>query len=903
MPSSRAPSFTPAPLNRPKRALFSLLRMGAGRRGTKDHQPPHVLNPVPTNCTPDLAVFPTNVRSISQSSVELSQNDLSSGASRTHSQPEDPEGQSRVTRDGLDDRPCTQNSRSRRLRVTTLLASVATMAMAIVATTPALALNPERHYELVSPIYKGGYGVALNGILAVAPDGERVAFDSNGAFAGDPANQVLENFYLASRVDRVGWSTAPLTPPASIVASGAIADFSPALDTTLSEVSVGPNFGAANTVQTEREFLVHPSDAPDTAPNAPVPGPNFEVAGMTLKDLGGTDFRASWVGASSTFSHLVLEDPGVIHSEQLLPGAATGNRQLYDLARSSPCGALSPSVCSEPPASGGVGGESSLRLLALNNSAQGKQVNPSCTPQIGNAGGALFNSVSADGSEVFFSVGPDSSKGCAPQLFVRLGGQRTLEVSRPLDASLAFGGCVGKGVPGEVPCQGAAERGSARFSGASEDGSKAFFTSTQPLVPGDGDVSNNLYMVTIGCPGAAVGCEPAERVLTGLVRVSSDPNGVEPAAVQDVVAVAPDGSHVYFVAGGDLLSPAERGVLAGEGRVLPRTGADNLYVYDSVTGRTGFIAGLCSGPGLSGGVSDIRCPSSLGKEVVSGSGNAAKNDRPLWEATSREVQVNVCSRPGAGECVGARETGRFLVFSTYAQLTPDDTDAGKDVYRYDTVTGALERVSGGEEGYDANGNGVKSDGSAFDATLASSDPLFSPALYVQRELVHRAVTEDGSRIVFTSAEPLSPVAGNGIVNAYEWDEGGVSLVSGGSATRDVQDVVISSSGRDVFFTTTQGLVPQDTDGQEDLYDARLEGGFPSPPGEREACAGDACQGPLTNPAPLLVPGSVAQPAGENLPPPRQAAHKKKPKRAKKTGRARRAGRAHGHGRSAKGRGR
>ena len=67
---------------------------------------------------------------------------------------------------------------------------------------------------------------------------------------------------------------------------------------------------------------------------------------------------------------------------------------------------------------------------------------------------------------------------------------------------------------------------------------------------------------------------------------------------------------------------------------------------------------------------------------------------------------------------------------------------------------------------------------------------------------------------------------------YEWHEqpggeGSVSLISGGSAEAPVEDVVISPSGEDVFFTTTQGLVPQDTDGAPDVYDARLEWRFPA----------------------------------------------------------------------------
>ena len=44
-------------------------------------------------------------------------------------------------------------------------------------------------------------------------------------------------------------------------------------------------------------------------------------------------------------------------------------------------------------------------------------------------------------------------------------------------------------------------------------------------------------------------------------------------------------------------------------------------------------------------------------------------------------------------------------------------------------------------------------------------------------------------------------------------------------------------------------------------------GFPSVAAERQPCEGDGCQGPLTNPAPLLVPGSVSQAPGDDFPPP------------------------------------
>ena len=207
--------------------------------------------------------------------------------------------------------------------------------------------------------------------------------------------------------------------------------------------------------------------------------------------------------------------------------------------------------------------------------------------------------------------------------------------------------------------------------------------------------------------------------------------------------------------------------------------------------------------------------------------------------------------------------GRYLVFSTYAQLVANDTDAARDVYRYDARTGALDRVSAGEAGYHANGNY-----SEFDAMIAKHHR--GQSVRDQYEMNNRTVSEDGSRVVFTTSEPLSPDAINGLANAYEWQEqpdgngGSVSLISSGSAEAPVEDVVISPEGRDVFFATTQGLVQQDGDGAPDIYDARIGGGFPQAPAPRQQCSSDACQGPLTNPAPLLVPGSVSQVPGQNF---------------------------------------
>ena len=729
-----------------------------------------------------------------------------------------------------------ESSFALRAAASVLAALGALLFCVVLVPTSALALSEGRVYELVSPVYKNGYGIP--NIEAVAPGGESVAFVSNGAFAGDPDNQPLANAYVARR-GSAEWSTVPLNPPMALLPYSASADYTPSLEYSLSGGLPGVNEARAISVATEEQFLLRSTALPDLAAN-------FEVVG-TVTRANGKPVEAGGVlyeGASPDFSHIVFKSgtPPSNATKQggaFLKVAVGTESDLYDLTTTR-----------------GVGGVPVLRLVGLNN--KGKVLEPACQDKAGTGigKGSAFNAVAADGEEIFFTLSGVTTAGAGEvcptdeQLYVRVGGSRTLEVSRPLEVGKEFGGCVGKGGRGEVPCEGAETRAPAEFQGASEDGSKVFFTSAQPLVPGDTDTSNNLYVAGIGCSAAEPGCVAAKREVRSLVQVSRDPNVGEAAEVQGVVTVAADGSRVYFVARG-ALSTAN-----GEGQA-PVKGADNLYVYDSVSGGAPvFIGDLCSGPELSGVAEDVRCPSNVTPgDEPSDNGN----DTYLWLSGNREheVQTNRC-----GQVSSVCEPGRFLVFGTFARLTGDDTNDARDVYRYDAQSGMLARVSVGEDGYDANGNADACAGGPCDAAIA--DNKEEAEVYRQEDLESRAVSEDGSRVVFTTAAPLSQAASNGLANVYVWHEGSVSLISTGSANEPVEKAVISESGNDIFFVTNQGLVPQDTDGQSDVYDARVDGGFTVPAAEPEPCEGDACQGPLTNPAPLLVPGSVSQAPGGNF---------------------------------------
>ena len=93
-------------------------------------------------------------------------------------------------------------------------------------------------------------------------------------------------------------------------------------------------------------------------------------------------------------------------------------------------------------------------------------------------------------------------------------------------------------------------------------------------------------------------------------------------------------------------------------------------------------------------------------------------------------------------------------------------------------------------------------------------------------------------------------------DVYEWENGVVYLISTGKSLYDSYLLDSSENGNDVFFATAEGLVPGDTDGGFDVYDARIpHAGEPYPPAA-VPCEGSVCQGPPNVPAPLTPPASA-----------------------------------------------
>jgi hypothetical protein len=441
----------------------------------------------------------------------------------------------------------------------------------------------------------------------------------------------------------------------------------------------------------------------------------------------------------------------------------------------------------------------------------------------------IYNAMSADGETAFFTAATDASGACpdgvrAPEvdeLYARLDGVETVSISEP--SAVACAAC-------DVPATVAAGRSGAEFAGASEDGSKVFFLTEQALL--GSDTSMNLYEYDLDAP-------PGEKVL----KVSAAGSG-EAAEVQGVARVSEDGSHVYFVARGVLTKGPN-----AEGREPVKEG-DNLYVFERdaayPAGRLAFIATLCSGPGKSGAVSVGQCPSTSPADQ--------QGDVKDWSERDH--------RP-----VEATPDGRFLVFESVADLTARDTSSEPQIFEYDAQNGELVRLSVGQAGL-ANANSSA-------ATIVAQQYLESVA---PSETDRLMVSNDGSTVAFESAGALTPgadaAAAAGVVSVYEYrssgaiSDGNVFLISDGASTRANELLGLDASGNDIFFSTAASLVEGDTDTQEDVYDARVDGGF-FPQETAPVCEGEACLGSVAGlpvfdlPASATVfgPANVSQPAG------------------------------------------
>jgi hypothetical protein len=387
------------------------------------------------------------------------------------------------------------------------------------------------------------------------------------------------------------------------------------------------------------------------------------------------------------------------------------------------------------------------------------------------------------------------------------------------------------------------------YNGMSRDGREVFFSTAEPMVVGDTDDANDLYVrdlvenrtilvsradptcATPGCgngdfdvsflPGAAAPDGGVAFFGTKERLASADQDNALDVYVRDVaaettkLASAPDPSCGGCT--GEGLDPQFRSTDESGNRAFFTTderlasgdgdgGESDVYVRDVAAETTELVsvAGTCP-PELA---SDQNCEPSFGGASADGSHVFFEtNDRILGEDTDKfqdvydwsEGVVSLSSTGPAGgngegnvTFAGATPDGEAVLFETIEPLVAADTDSSQDVYQ--RTGGTTSLVSAGEAG---KGN------LAFAASF-------------------EWVSETGSgTVVFTTAEALTADDGDSFQDVYARSGGTTTLLSTGPEGGDGDFSAIfadaAADGSKVFFATVEPLVEEDLDSSQDVY--------------------------------------------------------------------------------------
>ena len=139
--------------------------------------------------------------------------------------------------------------------------------------------------------------------------------------------------------------------------------------------------------------------------------------------------------------------------------------------------------------------------------------------------------------------------------------------------------------------------------------------------------------------------------------------------------------------------------------------------------------------------------------------------------------------------------------------------------------------------------------------------------------LNRAISDDGRRVFFNTADALVPGDANGRSDVYEYDvpTGTVHLISSGRDPSDSYFMDASANGNDVFFLTRQQLVGWDH--RPELRPLRRARGRWLPGAgcrRRRRASGEACQRRAERRASAVSPGQQRCASGSGTSSPRRS---------------------------------
>lgn len=707
-----------------------------------------------------------------------------------------------------------------------------------------------RAYEMVSPQYQAGWPALWSGgAPPLSADGEHILGADFGGFA-ETGNNEQNGFqyganYKFSRTP-AGWETEALDPAASstsrryfVAASG---DLSRSLWELSSQTAEGEE--VSNPGVSGYSYAVREPNHAGIASFVPL-GPEVPPGAPNKNDY-------SFEGASTDLGHVVFSVQSGEH--EIWPGDSTeeGMPSLYEYAGRE----------KEEPVLVGVRNEGAVKGSGFVN--EGAELISACGAKLGSSGlTSAFNAISGDGEVIYFTaLHGNCTTPTADELYARVGGTHTIAISEPAMTTTREAECTTICREDELEENGHT-RGAAVFQGASSDGSKVYFTTAQPLINADKDLTSDLYLAEIGAEGVERLTMVSQGETGGTVG-EDDPTPGSNANVVGVVRIAGDGSRVYFLATGVLTQRANGQSTAAE------EGGYNMYVFDASSGKTAFVATLLLYTAVIAITQKLEI--ACGKRITLASREKCEKEIPA-KVTAEAFRSIGLQAADVRRAEASAPDGRFLIFESAEHLTADDSSSVEQLFEYDSQTERTVRVSIGQWSQ-AYPNGYNNDGNTEDGNAAPVMlfPEYQGAMNPVEPTSRLSLAENGD-VFFVSRDVLTPETIQGSENVYEYkregEGGNVFVISPGDEEAPLHSgssrlLGTDESGRNVFFESTNQLVPEDVDSQASWYDASQEGGVPAPPPASSGCSGEACQGPFAPPRSLVEPASNALGAEGNL---------------------------------------
>jgi Tol biopolymer transport system component len=331
----------------------------------------------------------------------------------------------------------------------------------------------------------------------------------------------------------------------------------------------------------------------------------------------------------------------------------------------------------------------------------------------------------------------------------------------------------------------------AQFEGSDDAGDLVFFSTEERLIAEDTDRSSDVYvrdladgsteLVTQGASSCAPGC--GSKAFAALFAgADAEGNRVFFETKEQLSGADADTSTDLYVR--DLMAGETELVSSGETGCLPGCGNGGFEVSRRGISSDGSFAYFITAEPLSSADGDVAA------DIYA---------RDLEGGVTSLVSTGSCAGCGDGGAVpifnGSSADGSRVFFSSEEKLVGADGDKATDVYARDLPAGPTILVSEGSE----------------DVTASFS-----------------AASSDGSHVFFTSAEDLLEADEDGVNDIYEWIGGTLKLITSApcSSLCGANFDAVSADSTEVVFSTAGALVPADKDTSDDIYRQAVAGGSP-----------------------------------------------------------------------------